>query len=68
MQCTCSPPRYDGDDGWNRECPAHGVWDMGGHPNMLRRQLSRWRDRWRGFWHPCVGCHRRGCDGGCGLW
>lgn len=24
-QCRCSPPAYDGDDGWSRDCPVHGV-------------------------------------------
>lgn len=23
--CTCSGSRYDGDDGWDRDCPEHGV-------------------------------------------
>ena len=25
IDCTCSSPRYDGDDGWNRDCPEHGA-------------------------------------------
>jgi hypothetical protein len=24
MKCNCSAPRYDGDDGYNRDCPMHG--------------------------------------------
>lgn len=23
--CTCGPPRYDGDDGYDRDCPSHGA-------------------------------------------
>lgn len=25
LPCTCSSPRYDGDDGYDRDCPQHGV-------------------------------------------
>lgn len=25
IDCTCSPSRYDGDDGWDRDCPEHGA-------------------------------------------
>lgn len=24
-ECTCRPNNYDGDDGWERDCPQHGV-------------------------------------------
>ncbi|QPX62181.1 hypothetical protein PBI_INDLOVU_66 [Mycobacterium phage Indlovu] len=24
-RCTCSASRWDGDDGWDRDCPVHGV-------------------------------------------
>ena len=25
LGCTCSAPRYDGDDGWDHDCPDHGA-------------------------------------------